>query len=302
MNLDQIFDDMARRFAEADRDAVPIEEIIKQTADAGIGDAWTCSKQAMTNAMRVRGIDVRSGMLCRADDDREHFEPVMTDYMEFRQAAKRAIQEAGYPIDTMDLANRTGLNHSAIPLVSMSIHLRKEGIHFLPGVGYWTAPSYTDPSGRIVSRRCRSERAQALIECFETLGWPLVGRDVERHTNGLVTSRFLTTYAADSGRATVAGLGGGLYVPADKRDSAVIPMSRNVALAMQSLEPETMIDDQDGLRLFRLATLFERKGLATVRKSRSSRGGKRVQTARIEYNKAGLQVLERVTRQTADEF
>jgi hypothetical protein len=299
-----MFDDMAARYEARGLPAVAVEEIIAETAEAGFLDPWTFSSTAtLANGLRVRGLVIKSGMIEREDAAPvENYNPVLTDFEEFTKAAKRVIDEAEYPVDAMDLATRTGLASEAIPYATMKTHLRRVGIWFIPGLGYWRAPQYTDPSGRIVSKHVRSERIKALLECFETQGWPITGVDAERHTGGKVTSRFLSRYAAGSGSETVKGIGSGLFVPADKLTKAGLPMSANVAAALAKLDPETVIDDLDHLRLFRIAMIMERRGLATIRKSRSSRSRKRIQTMRVTLTDAGKKMVDKIARRGRDEF
>lgn len=297
-----MFDDMAARFKARGQLSVPIEQIVAETADAGFGDPWGYSAQTLANGLRSRGLVIRSGKIEQDKEPLEHYDPVLTDFDDFLAAARRVIDEAEYPLDPMDLANRTGLISTSIPYATMKAHLKKIGIHFIPGLGYWRAAQYTDPSGRIVSRHCRTERVGALLSVFEKQGWPITGQEAERHTNGLVTSRFLTRYAAGAGQNTLAGIGAGLFVPRDKASDKGLPMSANVATALLALTPDTMIDDTDHLRLFRIAMILERRGLATIRKSRSSRSRVRVQTMRVTLTDAGRKMIQKVLRRGRDEF
>lgn len=298
---DSVFDDMEAAFRSREARAVALEEIVAEVSDEAKTDPWSYSTQAIVNAMRARGIAVRNGMMFSLDEP-EGFNPVKTDFDEFKQAAKRVIDEADYPVDAADLVARTGINTEAIPYATMRGHLRQVGIHFIAGLGYWRASQYTDPTGRIIASTEHNQRVATMFSLFETEGWPLAGPDAERLTSGAVTSRFMTRYASGSGRGSLACIGVGMFIPADCATAKGIPMSPNVATALLELAPETVLDNQDHLRLFRLATILERRGYATVRRSRSTRNNIRVQTARVEINDAGRRMLQKIAKRGRDEF
>jgi hypothetical protein len=298
-----IYDFMAERFRALGDPTCKLERIIADAEHAGYVDLWEMPRQGIVNAMRARGIVVANGIMSLPEFEGDHFDPVKTDYAEFVTAAKRIIAEAEYPIDTLDLVEATGLATAAAPLATMRHYLRKEGVHYLPGVGYWRHPQFTTKSGRIISRHCRSERTQALLDYFEVSGWPIAGPDAERETGGLVTSRFLARHATTEESARmVQGIGSGLYVPMGQDKRQALPMSHNVAKALLELSPEEIIDDKEHLRLFRLALILERKGFATTKKSRTTRGGVRRQTARVALTEAGRKMIEKIARLARDEF
>jgi hypothetical protein len=298
-----IYDYMAERFRALGKAEYPVDALIEDAANEGYTELWDMSKHGMANAMRVRGLEIASGMVrLPKDGDGQHYDPIATDYREFTAAAAELIKDLDHPIDAADLIERLALPSIAVPMSTMAFYLRRVGVHYIPGVGYWRAPQYVDPSGRIVSKRIHSERVKALSDLFEAQGWPVVGREAETATGGLVTSRFLTRYALGHGRQAIKGIGGGLYVPADRFDAGPIPMSRNVAAAMLSLPEGAMIDDHDHLRLYRIAILMEAKKLATLTRSRTTRERIRRQTLRVSINDAGRAMLERIARRTRDEF
>lgn len=296
-----LYDFMAERFRQIGQPVVPLEDLIEAAEDAGHGDIWDMPRHGIVNAMRFRGLEVKAGNVMLPTIDGEHFDPVATDYAEFIEAAQRVLREAMYPIDTPQLMEMVALSTAAIPLSTMRHRLRKIGIHYIPGVGYWKHPQYTDPSGRIISRRIRSDRIQALHDCFEAYGWPIAGPDAERWTSGLVTSRFLTTYAANAGKDSITGIGKGLYVPSDRAEGE-FPMSRGVALSLLALDPRETIDDKDHLRLFRLCLMLEERELASLKRSRTTRDRIRRQTLKVELKSQGRAMLEKIARKAVDEF
>ena len=146
------------------------------------------------------------------------------------------------------------------------------------------------------------KRVRSIMRYFDSHGWPVAGRDAERDTAGIVSSRFLARYSTGGGRQHVLALGAGLYAPVDKAGTDPVPVSRDVAQAVLALEADEVIDDHDHLRLFKLAMILERKGLATIRKSRTTRAGIRRQTIRLALNEAGRSMLEARARLAKDEF
>ena len=99
----------------------------------------------------------------------------------------------------------------------------------------------------------------------------------------------------------VAGIGSGMYVPYALRNVKPLPVSPNVARAMLDAEGNA-IDDKDHLRLFRLALILERHELATLKMSRTTRGGLRRQTARIVLTDDARQWLESIASGPRDAF
>lgn len=297
-----IYDYMAARFRAAEVQSMPLDELLEYAEQEGYAEIWEVPRAPITSAMRVRGLDVKNGVVSLPTNGVDFFDPVMTDYREFQDACVRVMKEAEHPLSPPDLIARTGLSDAAVPLSTMQHYLRRVGIHFLPGVGYWKYPQYTDDTGRIVTRRIKSERIEALIDYFQHQGWPIAGKEAERQTKGLVTSRFLVRNAVASSGKLVSGIGSGLYVPLDRAKDGPIPMSRNIAEALLSLSPDHIIDDKDHLRLFRIALMLERQGLASLKRSRTNRDRVRRQTIRLTLKDAGRAMLEKIARKQADEF
>lgn len=307
---DTIYDFMADRFRAMDATEYSLDRILLDAEQAGYTDIWEMPRAGIVNAMRIRGIEVANGVMALPQIDGEHFDPIATDFAEFKAAARRIMAEASMPVPTHEFIGMLGLQRSAIPLASMRKVLYDEGIHHLPGVGYWRAPQYTHPDGWTVSKRIRSARAIRLNELIETHGWPIVGLEAEQITNGLVTSRFISLYASQQ-HAMLKGIGSGLYVPTDKWEPDTIPMSRNVADALLDIDEGMKIDDKDHLRLFRICLRAQKLGWATLHMSRTTRGhvtrnGETVplrrQTMQVTWTELGLNQLRRAVKRTADVF
>lgn len=298
---DTIYDFMAARFRALGEPVYSLERVLLDAEQAGYTDIWEMPKSGIANAMRVRGIEVANGIMSLPQLDGEHFDPVATDFADFKAAAHRVLAQVVMPVPTHDFIGMLGLQRSAIPLAGMRSVLLDQGIHHLPGVGYWRSPQYTSPDGWTVSKRIRSVRINALNELFEQHGWPIVGKDAEQITEGVVTSRFIAIYAARN-MGIVRSIGVGLYVPSDKWADKTIPMSRNVADALLDIDGTTQIDDKDHLRLFRIGLLAVKLGWATARKSRTTRDRIRRQTMVLKWTEEGINQLRRAVKRTADTF
>ena len=302
MSHNTIYDYLAERFRTLGGKPVALDDLILDAEREGYGEIWEVPRQGMVNAMRSRGIVVANGVAQFMGGEGENFDPIATDYSEFKEAAKAVLDIAEYPVPPEDLIARTGLHLAAIPMASMHFHLRQIGCHFLPGMGYWRNPQFTDATGHVVARKIKSERVNALLELFELHGWPISGPEAETWTSGLVTAAWLSRYCYTDG--LVKGIGSGLYVPADKAvpEYGPIPMSRNVHDALAALDKDELIDDKDHLRLFRIALRAERLGWAKVKLSRTTRQGVRRQTMRVTWTSDGREALARAAKTTADAF
>lgn len=298
-----IYDYLAARFRQLGGKPITLDKLMMDAEQDGYGDIWEVDRIGVFNALRARGIELTEGVVKFPEIDGENFDPIATDYRDFKSAAKAVLDLAEYPVPTHDLIGRVALHSSAVPLSSLRYHLRQVGIHFLPGLGYWRHPQFTDAAGRTVSRKIRSERIVELLAMFEHKGWPITGREAEAWSNGLVTSRYLTLYARGL-TPMVRPIGSGLYVPADKiePENTRIPMSRNVVEALQAIDATKQIDDKDHLRLFRIVLLAERLGWAKVKRSRTTRDGIRRQTMRVTWTDEGAKQLRRAAKATADAF
>lgn len=283
---------------------VPEYSLSRLVLDAeaeGYGDVYEIPTLALVNAMRARGLDVRNGIIGLPAVDGEHFDPIATSFERFVSAARTILRDAEQPIPAHRLIAQVNLPAAAVPYAGMADYLKEVGIYHIPGVGYWRAPQWTMPDGRMISKRIHSERTIRLRDLFEQIGWPIVGREAEAMTDGLVSSVWLSNYAGSGGIAL--GLGIGLFVPRDVlTKDRPLPMSANVAQAFADLDDDAVINDKDHFRLFRVALKAAALGYLTVRKSRTTKGGKRVQTMRLTWTEEGLVQLRKAIHRTADVF
>lgn len=294
------FDYLARRFDEVGEPHMQLAALLADAEETGF-NLDDVSLKAIRQALHLRSLKLERGIVMR--EEPQNLNPVKTDFEEFVSEAERIIREAIQPVDTIELLSQIEMSHDAIPLASIKTCLRDVGLHYIPGAGYWTHPQYTDQAGRIVTRRCRSERLEKLIECFEQHGYPMTALDIEKWTDGMAPRHWAVRYATSSGGAPIIkGIGAGLYVPVDKLDTAKIPMSYNMAAAINDLTPDQVLNNKDHLRLFKVALLLGKHGYADVHTSRTSRGNVRCQTARVELNEKGRRMVRKAMRDTTDEF
>lgn len=297
------YDFIANYFRSTGRASMPIEEAVAEARKNGHDRIWQTDKRIFYAAMRSRDVFVRNDMLERpySPDD---FRPVSIGYDKFLDEAAALVRVARHPLDAAELLAVVS-QHTNSPVPSgddMQNMLRHRGVHYIPGTGYWHARIYTTPQGHIVTADA-SSFATDIARCFETMGWPIVGQDVERETKGRVTSKKLAAFCHSRANHLIAGVGSGLYVPADTPSTLTpLPMTRNVAKALLAIEPSSLITDKHDLRLFRLCLVLARQDLATIKKSRTLRGGVKAQTVRLELTDRGRSMLSAKARATPDEF
>jgi|GEM_PF-4213012 len=299
---EDIYDFLAEAFRSQDRPQVDYGYMMDLAEKEGHLDVFEIPKGAMANAMKVRGVKVVDGLFQYPSVDGLTFDPAEEGYDPFLKAAKKAVGNAEYPLPTDELLQRCGAHSSAAPLTLLKHHLKRVGVHWLPGVGYWRAPQYTNKSGRIVSKRLKSERTQAMIDAFEKNGWPLSGKDIEKHTGGIATTKYISNYVKRAGEALVASIGYGLYVPADLKGTSTIPMSANVADLVRGIDVEQIIDDKEDHQVYRIMLLASKFGYVKLKKSRTTRSGVRCQTIRIKWTQKGRDFMKEASKRTSDEF
>lgn len=297
---DALYDLIVEVVAKAHPEPVPLEAALQAAENAGLSGGWAIPRFPLTNALHMRGVKLANGMLCR-DVPAPEFEPLTIDYTAFVEAAVRVITEATAPLTAIEIIGMSGITGEAIPSGSLSALLKPHGIYLIPGVGFWRGPQYIDPSGRIVTARAQSDAVREVLGHFERHGWPILGSAVQEETEGGVTSRYIARLVAKGESDAVAGIGSGMYVPYALRTVKPLPVSPNVARAMLDVEGNA-IDDKDHLRLFRLALILERHELATLKKSRTTRGGLRRQTAIIVLTDEARQWLESIASGPRDAF
>lgn len=301
-NLETLYDFIAQRFRTLGENECKLERLIADADAEGYLAVWDVHRSVYTNALRARGLECRNGIVHYPKDGESFYDPVTTDYVAFKRTAAQVVAAADAPVPSPELVRATGLSRASIPYPNMKRVLADVGIYYIPGLGYWHAPQYTTPEGRIIAKHIRGERAVALYEAFEKRGWPLAGAELERWTSGLVNSRFLTRYAHSN--RSIAGIGSGLYVPADRIGELPIPMSGHALTELRAmLDPTKVIADKDNLRLFRIVLLAQRLGWLRARLSRTTKNARRRQTIRVEkWTEEGRRQLERAERRTTDAF
>ena len=298
MATEQIFDHLAFTFRQMDGNQCSLEELAEK-ADVILNDV---SPIALENAMLTRGVLIRNG-IASAYEGHEFKTTVATQFRKFVQRAAEVIDLADAPIMPSDLIGMVGLVEGAIPLSSMSLHLKKVGIWFIPGVGYWHKRHYVNENGILFGTKPGSEQAKAVYDAFKEYGWPMTALDLEAATRGKVTRRYVIG-AVKRPWPDIISAGYGLYVPAGASRRVGFPMSKNIAQAFLELQEDEVIDSKDNTRMFRMCDLLQNMGYGVTRHSSTTRDGKQRRTAYFKLNDAGRRALNSIAsnRKPDDEF
>lgn len=296
MTIQEKFDDIASQVNLADR-AFDILDLINEN-DL---ELFNMPKSRIEAELKGRGLVVANGIV-RPHSVREFVDVEKPDYTPFINAAKRVISESDKPVATADLISLVGLGTEHIPMASIAYHLKKHDIFFIVGLGYWHSTQFTDPSGQIMGKRNTEQHFDRISKLFETYGWPLSGRDIERISRGVITSLWMSKYVCRGYLTAAVGIKGGLYVPAGAPKTNPFPMSKNVAEKLIAVKWTTIHEAPENITLNRLFTLLERSGMAVVKRSAASYQRHRVRTFRARLTDEGLSELRKIVSKTHDEF
>ena len=286
---------IAEEFNSIPDDRAPIERFLTQAIKDGYDEAWTISREALTNGLHLLGLQYSGGLLMKPVT-----EPVLSrpnGFAEFCNAARGVMVIAEEPLTQQALIALTGLSGPAVPWPNMKHVLSKVGIKFIPGHGYWRNHIYSDAALNVVTTASSPRRMSVVVEMFQQQGWPIAGRTAGERGN--LSSRQIAQRVA-SGNLFIRSLGGGLYVPADQQGK--LPMSSDVAKAMLLLGPRTSVCDQDDLRLFRVLMLMGKLGYAVTRLARTQRLGRRCQIASAVFTDKGLKYLAQMAGRPEEFF
>lgn len=296
-NLDRI----AHWFHEQNKEVVTLDDALKAL------EIWTLDvgREVLRNAFTARGVTYASGELRRPAPFVETAPP-KADYLPFVNAAKDIIDMAVKPVSVADLITHGGLVSTAVPPSNtLGHHLKRAGVHFIPGIGYWKHPQYITAAGEILMAAPRSKKSRRMMDTFIAHGWPLAGEEIERLTNGEVTSRFMTKQSHIKGARLVKSLRGGLFVPAMTTTTAdmPIPMTHDMAEAILSNNPSEPIYRSENVTLYKMAGLLARHRMATVKEGWGIRNGRRQRKAFMELTEAGHASLKGLDRRARkDDF
>lgn len=298
MSRRYLFQCVAAKFRMSGEPEVKVEEILQECADEGVPLAWEISRLELANGLSERGLILQNGVLSEATDARS-IHPQSSGYAEFQTAAKRALRWRDAPIEAIDLVDVTGLAGEKIPWSGMREVLERCGLHFLPGLGYWKHPIYSDPFLRSVVVAKSPKRIGAVVPLFQQYGWPIAGRDLAGWSKNVLQARSVASEAS-RGNMFVRGLKMGLYVPADRPGD--LPMSVNVADRMLDYGPDEWIRSDHDLRSFRIAHLMARGGMGSIKIGRVAGLDRRPQRLLFEPTREGLRKLLRAARRPAEVF
>lgn len=298
MNNKRLFNLITLKFRELGTPMTKLDPILAECVTEGFPNAWEVPKQEIENALSARGIALSNGFLSAPASNATAY-PGSAGYRDFQNAARRAMRMKYEPVMAVDLIDATKMSGEAVPYANMKEILSHIGIRFIPGHGYWKHAIYSEPFTRTVSVSVSPRRINGVIPLFRQYGWPVSGREVERWSNGVTTSRSMS-HEASKENIFIRPIGMGMYVPADQPDA--IPMSCNVAERMLNIKPDEWIIDHDDLRCYRIAKLMARQGLAEIKESRSTRRTIRYQRLLFTPNRPGLAMLLKAARRPAEVF
>lgn len=294
------FNAIANAYYEQGRATVPLEEILR-SLDLW---EWTVPKKVLKDALAVRGLTLANDEISETGDTAPLI-PVKTGYEAFIRAAKDAIEMVEKPVSAGELIGMTGLATEAVPAESLAYHLRRAGIYYIPGVGFWRYPQFATVRGELLATPGRSKKARRIAEAFKEHGWPLAGEEVERITAGEVSSRFMSQQAHKKAHRMVATIGNSLFVPAGiaATSDMPVPVTHNVVAAILDHSPSKPLFRDEDVKLYKLAAVLARHGLATVRQGWSRRHGRQTRIVFMELTETGHRLLTGLDRRTRkDEF
>lgn len=292
------FDRLIETFRALQVESLALEDL----AEKANVNLWTTEKLAIVQALAVRGYSC-AGMIVRPIDPGELTLPDRTTFDEFLSVAKRIMAEATVPIPGPDLVGMCGLAKTSIPMGSLAFHLKRIGIHYIAGIGFWRSPQYIDSSGRMYARRGKSEKIGQALRLFKEYGWPLTGRDLEALSEGEVSSRFISKHAARAA-PDIISVGHGLFVPAAAHSRTRLPMAPSVAKHLLAIGPREYIDGYDSRRFYRIVDWLEGQGLVEASRSTTTRDGIFRRRVRFRWTDAGQEAVREVIARALpnDEF
>lgn len=288
MSSEHTYDRIAAHFYESNKEAIPLETVIELLGLINLD----VPKEALKAAMSMRGLDYRNGEITRKRPD-EGQRPPKSDYSAFVLAAREAIDMASKPMPAGELIGISGLSTEAIPR-ELPHHLRSAGIYFIPGAGYWKHPQYATDTGELHYSPSRSEALVALMNAFQEHGWPLSGEEIEKATGGKVTSRFCSLSAHRNRHRLIRSVGNGMFVPygAQATPSRPIPVSNNVMHTVIDHDPAEPIFRAENVRLYKIAPILAKHGVAKIKEGASVRNGRRQRYILMELTEAGYKAFK----------
>lgn len=300
MSTENQLDQIAGYFSSQHKQAMKLDTILEALGIVSL-DLET---KALKAAMSMRGLSYEDGRIVAAHNVAPELPPKV-DFAPFIRAAREVIDMATKPVPAGDLIGMTGIATEALPAEGIANHLHAAGIYFIPGAGFWHLPQYANDRGELFYAEPKSPAARRMLEVFARHGWPLSGEEIERLTSGEATSRFVTLQAARPKHAPIKSVGAGLFIPAGAiaTKERPIPMTAAVAEALIDVVPTQPIYRADDVRLYKLAAILARHGLANVKDVWKVRAGRRQRAVTMELTEEGYEALKGLDRRAQkDEF
>lgn len=300
MSTEHQLDQISGYFSEQRKQAMRLDVILEALGIVSLD----MDKNAISAAMSVRGLSYEDGRIVRAHEIAPELPP-KSDFSPFVRAAREAIDMATRPIPAGELIGMSGISTEALPAEGIINHLHAAGLYHIPGIGYWKYPQYANDRGELFFAPPKSQPARRMLEAFAKHGWPLAGEEIERLTNGEASSRFVSLQAGKPTHALIKSVGGGMFIPAGAvaTRERPIPMTSANAEALIDADPAEPIFRAEDVRLYKLATILARHGLATVKDVWKVRAGRRQRAVSMELTEEGFAALKGLDRRNQkDEF
>lgn len=256
------------------------------------------SPPRMTDAALRQGLSLRgvrlgsSGTLFPAAVDPP---PTNGEYPAFIAEVRRILAE-GRPVDTDELLTRVALPDGQVPIARAHDVLRAAGLVRIPGIGWWTDPTWADGKGQIFAESPIGSEIFPIIRCMNTYGWPL-------HPDIIAERTWVSIHIFAPNRIKpylpyFQNIGLRMIAPTCEARRHRVPMSAGVASQMLGISGVDLLTVREHRTAYVLSLLLGRAGLARVKMSNTRRSGKYMRTLRMELTDEGRQELERMAART----
>lgn len=271
-------------------------------ATVNVDTQWLLSREALTNGLRERGIELRDNDVLKIPEP--EFGTSYPDYPLFVPAALAMLATSEAPIDTGKIINYCNLPDHQIPFSRADDLLRDAGLFHIPGVGWWSKPQWIDTRGTLFTAPGGRRKMKTAIRLFNECGWPLHTLAIERfsarraledpYNYVFVPASYFNAGAGHHTRPFFRNIGMRFIIPAAEVEKATVPMSPSIASTLLEVTPRDLLLRTDNYGAYGLAYLLGKHGLARVRKSRTVRHGKATATIRMELTPEGRTELQRM--------
>lgn len=290
---------LAKKFEDLGGNPVKVETLLD---DADI-EVWNTKREKISLALSRFMLTIQNGEVRRIER-REFKNTVKTSFEEFMIGAKAVARTITEPVTLDIVLSMIGINSSAIPRIGLNSYMKKCGLHFIEGVGYWTEEQYANDDGQIWTTKRRGEKALIVLEALRQYGWPICGAEVERASMGEVTSQYIAVIATSQKSRMIKSIGNaGLYVPVGAISRHPFPISERVAQTiLKALKCQTKITNGEFPLMYKLGFALAKIDYVTLKQTTVFRNGRRQRCIQLELTQHGFQMLAGSKKPDKDEF